>query len=99
MGAFEYIAEKLFFISTSHVFRSNTLASSWEALQQAIQKMITVNSTRSNLVQKHREELDTLKWQEDAPIEQGFVQAFACEMNPSIMKKEPGVSTPLSANI
>ena len=99
MGAFEYIAEKLYFISTSHVFGSNTTASSWEALWHAIQKMITVFSMRNNLVQKHRELLDTLKWQEDAPIEQGFVQAFACEMNPSIMKKEPGVSTPLLANI
>jgi hypothetical protein len=28
-----------------------------------------------------------------------FVQAFACEMNPSVMKEEPGVCTPLSANI
>ncbi len=32
-------------------------------------KMITVFSTRSNLVQKHSELLDTLKWQEDAPVE------------------------------
>jgi hypothetical protein len=32
MGAFGYIPEKLYFILTSHVFRSNTSASSWEAL-------------------------------------------------------------------
>ncbi len=61
--------------------------------------MITVFSTISNLVQKHRELLDTWKWQEDAPIEHGLVQAFACEMNPGVMKEEPGVCTPLSANI
>ncbi len=32
-GAFKKLAEKLYFISISHVFRSNTSASSWEALQ------------------------------------------------------------------
>jgi hypothetical protein len=98
-GAFGYIAEKLYFISTSHVFELNTLASSWEALQQVIQKMIAVFSTGSNLVQKHRELLDTLKWQEDTPVKHGLVQALACEMNPDIMKEELGVCTLLSANI
>jgi hypothetical protein len=93
------IAEKLYFISTSHVFGSNTLASSWEALRQVIQKMITVFSMTSNLVQKHRELQDTLKWQEDAPVEHGLVKAFACEINPGVMKEKPGVCTPLSANI
>ncbi len=77
LGAFGYIAEKLYFISTSHVFGSNSLASSWEALQQAIQKMITVFLTRRYLVQKHRELLDTLKWQKDAPVKHGLVKAFA----------------------
>ena len=77
-GTIGYIAEKLYFISTSHVFGSNTLTSSWEALRQAIQKIITVFSTRSDLVQKHGELLDTLKWQEDAPVKHGLVQAFAC---------------------
>jgi hypothetical protein len=99
MGAFGYIAEKLYFILSSHVFGSNTLASSWEALQGAIQKMKTVFSTRSNLVQKDRELLDTLMWQQDVPVEHGLSQAFACEMNPGVMKKEPGACTPLSANI
>jgi hypothetical protein len=32
---------------------------------------------RSNLVQKHSELLDTLKWQEDAPVEHGLVQALS----------------------
>jgi hypothetical protein len=31
-GTFGYIAEKLYFISISHVFGLNTLATSWEAL-------------------------------------------------------------------
>jgi hypothetical protein len=77
----------------------NTSASSWKALRQAIQKMIAVFTTKSNLVQKHREPLDTLKWQEDTPVKHGLAQAFACEMNPGVMKEEPGVYTPLLANI
>ena len=32
-GAFGFIAKGLYFISTSHVFGSNTSASSWEAFQ------------------------------------------------------------------
>ncbi len=77
-GAFGYVAEGLYFVSTSHVFGSNTLASSWEALWQAIQKMITVLSTNGDLVNKHRELLDFLKWQE-APAEIELVQAFSCK--------------------
>jgi hypothetical protein len=96
-GTFGYTAEGLYFASTSHVFGSNTLASLWEALWWAIQKMITVLSMNRDLVNKHRELLDLLKWQE-TPAEVELVQAFSCKINPSI-KEEPGIITPLSANI
>ena len=96
-GAFGYVAEGLYFISTSHVFGSNTSASSWEALRRAIQKMIAVLSTNGDLVNKHRELLDLLKWQE-TPLCTKLVQAFSCDINPGI-KEEPGTITPLSANI
>jgi hypothetical protein len=96
-GTFGYIAKELYFVSTSHVFGSNTLVSSWEALWQAIQKMITVLSMRGDLVYKHRELLDLLKWQE-APSKVKLVQAFSCDINPGI-NEEPGIITPLSANI
>ncbi len=59
--------------------------------------MITVLSTRGDLVNKQRELLDLLKWQE-APFGIKLVQAFACDINPGI-KEEPGIITPLSANI
>jgi hypothetical protein len=95
--AFGYVAEGLYFISTSHIFGSNTLASLWEARWWTIQKMITVLSTRGDLVNKQRELLDLLKWQE-APFGIKLVQAFACDINPGI-KEEPGIITPLSANI
>ncbi len=96
-GAFGYVAKGLYFISTSHVFGSNTLASSWEALWRAIQKTITVLSTNEDLVNKHRELLDLLKWQE-APTKIKLIHTFSCDINPGI-KEEPGIITPLSANI
>ncbi len=95
-GAFGYVAEGLYFISTSHVFGSNTLASLWEALWRAIQKMIMVLSTNKDVINKHRELLDLLIWQE-APTEIKLVQAFSCDINPGI-KEEPGIITPLSTN-
>ncbi len=97
MGAFGYVAKGLYFISTSHICGSNTSASLWEALWRAIQKMITVQSTNKDLVNNHRELLDLLKWQE-APTKIELIQAFSCDINPGI-KEEPGIITPLSANI
>jgi hypothetical protein len=96
-GTFGYVAKGLYFVSMSHVFGSNALASLWEALWRAIQKMITVLSTNGDLVNKHRELLDLLKWQE-APAKVKLVQAFSCKINPGI-KEEPGIITLLSANI
>jgi hypothetical protein len=48
-GAFGYVAKELYFVSTSHVFGSNTSASLSEALWRAIQKMIMVLFTRGDL--------------------------------------------------
>jgi hypothetical protein len=62
-GAFGFMAEGYFFLSTSHVFDSNTSASSWEPLRQAIQSMIPIYSQRDDLIAKHKTLLDTLKWE------------------------------------
>jgi hypothetical protein len=43
-GAFNFLAEAFYFVSTSHMLGSNTLASSWEAFRQAIQQLITILS-------------------------------------------------------
>ena len=59
--------------------------------------MITVLSTNKDLVNKHRELLDLLKWQE-APTKIKLIHTFSCDINPGI-KEEPGIITPLSANI
>jgi hypothetical protein len=62
-GAFGFIAENLYFISTSHVFSSNTLAtSSCEAFRRAIHNLIPVLSQNHDLIQKHNELLNMVKW-------------------------------------
>jgi hypothetical protein len=50
-GAFRFMAENL---PTSHVFGSNTSASSWEPFQRAIQYIIPIYAQRNNLVEKHK---------------------------------------------
>jgi hypothetical protein len=62
-GAFGFMAEGYYFLSTSHVFGSNTSAGSWERLRQAIQSMIPIYSQQDDLVAKHKTLLDTLKWE------------------------------------
>ncbi len=52
-GAFGFIAELKYFVSTNHVFGSNTSASSWEAFRRAIQNMITVLAQQDDLTKKH----------------------------------------------
>jgi hypothetical protein len=61
MGAFGFMAEGYYFLFTSHIFGSNTSASSWEPLRQAIQSMIPIYSQQDDLVAKHKTLLDTLK--------------------------------------
>ncbi len=68
-GAFAFLAEGLYFLSTGHVFGSNTSASSWEALRRAIQNMIPVYSQRMDLVEKHKDLINLLKWDENPSIE------------------------------
>jgi hypothetical protein len=48
IGSLGFTAEKLFFLSTSHVFGSNTSVSSWEPLRRAIQNMIPIYSKWDN---------------------------------------------------
>ena len=42
IGALGYVAKEKYFVSTSHMFGSNTSASSWEAFRRAIQNLFPV---------------------------------------------------------
>ena len=99
-GAFGFLAESFYFISSSHVFGSNTSASSWEAFRRAIQNLITVLSQRDDLTIKHKDLLDALRWVEEytehtRPV---LVRAFPCDINPGVISPD-GKLTPMTANI
>jgi hypothetical protein len=97
-GAFGFLADGLYFLSTGHVFGSNTSASSWEAFRRSIQSMIIVYSKRRDLVEKHKDLLDLLKWDEKHTHQLELVQAFGCKINQGV-KNELGKIKPLTANI
>jgi hypothetical protein len=94
MGAFGFMAEGYYFLSTSHVFGSNTSASSWEPLWQAIQSMIPIYLQRDDLVAKHKTLLNILKWELPASDNVQPVRAFKCKLNKGILNDDP-----LTANI
>jgi hypothetical protein len=96
IGAFGFLAEGLYFLSTGHIFGSKTSASSWEALRRAIQNMIPVYSQQTDLVEKHKDLIDLLKWDENPSLK--LVQAFKCDLNQGVLKKH-GDIYPLTANI
>jgi hypothetical protein len=93
-GAFGFMAEGYYFLSTSHVFGSNTSESSWEPLWQAIQSMIPIYLQLDNLVAKHKTLLNTLKWEVPASDNVRPVRAFKCKLNKGILDDDP-----LTANI
>ncbi len=97
-GAFGFVAEKIYFASTSHVFGSNTSASLWEPLQQAIKSMITVYARRDDLVDKHRDLLDELMWSDDLSPKPDLMKAIPCDINKGVIDAK-GILLPMTANI
>ena len=78
------MAEKLYFLATSMVFGSNASASSWEPFPRAIKALIIEYSTRLDLIPKHKDLLDMLKWEDKDTHMGDFVRAVACPLNPGI---------------
>jgi hypothetical protein len=85
---------------SSHVFGSNTSASSWEAFWQVIQNLITILSQQNNLTEKHKDLLDALRWVKEysAHTHTGLVQAFPCEINSGVIDNDSNM-IPMTANI
>jgi hypothetical protein len=84
-GAIGFLAEAFYFVSTSHVFGSNTSASFWEAFQRAIQRLITILSQRDNLIEKHKDLLNVLRWVKENCTCPELIQAFPCEINSGVL--------------
>ncbi len=96
-GAFGFVADELFFLATSHVFGSNTSASSWELLQRSIEFLIPVCMDDSSLIEKHAELLSMIKWDE-CNINAPKTQVHACKINQGVLD-EDGNLLPPAGNI
>ena len=68
----------------SMVFGSNASASSWVLFRRAIEALIIEYSTRLDLISKHKDLLDMLKWEDEDTHMGNFVRAVACPLNPGI---------------
>ena len=97
-GAFGFVAEGKYFVSTSHVFGSNTSATGWEALRRGIQNTIPALSQRNDLVHVHEELISELQWAEENSSCTDLVQAFPCAINQGV-NDEAGNLLPMQANI
>jgi hypothetical protein len=75
-GALGFMVEHLYFLSTSHVFGSITSASSLESFCRAIQSMIPICAERNDLVKKHKDLLNLMKWDNTYPNRASIVKAI-----------------------
>ena len=83
-GAFGFMAQNRYFLSTIHVFGSNTSDSSWEPLRCAIKNLIPIYFARNNLVEKHKAYIDMLKWQDENGMPDP-VPAKRCNINRGVL--------------
>jgi hypothetical protein len=81
------------------VFGSNTLARSWETFRQAIHQLITSLSQRDDLIKKHKDLLNILRWVEEDCSCPELVRAFAHEINHSKVLDLNDNIIPIIANI
>ncbi len=78
---FGFMADEHYFLVTSHVFGSNTSASSWEPLWRSIEALIPIYIKYSELVEKHKELLFMLKCDDCSSYAPEITHACACEIN------------------
>ena len=78
------MAQGLYFISTSHIFGSNTSASSWEPLRRAIRNLIPIFFVRDDLIIKHKKYINMLKWQDETSLPDP-VPAKSCNINCGVL--------------
>jgi hypothetical protein len=71
------MAEKMYFLAMSIVFRSTTSVSNWETFQRAIEALII-------LISKHKHLLEMLKWEDEDIYIGELVQAVECPLNPGV---------------
>ena len=95
-GAFGFMIEQLFFLTTSMVFGSNTSASSWEPFRRSIEALIPIFFDRSDLVEKHKNLLNRLTWKAESMSPK--TKAFRCPINTGMLNDD-GTLKPVKAPI
>jgi len=86
-GAFGFLAgEDIYCLANAMVFGHLSSANSWEPFRRAIQALSLVFANSQELVEKHRDLLDTIEWV-DVP-RASYVQAHACALNPGVLNQQ-----------
>lgn len=94
-GAFGFLAnDSLYCLANAMVFGHVTSASSWEPFRRAIQALSKVYANREDLVEKHKDLLNMLKW-DDNPQEL-YVPAAPCALNPGVINADGNERPPQS---
>ncbi len=83
-GAFGFIADELYNLTTTMVFGLTLSVSSWEAFRQAIKALTKVFANRLDLVIRHKKFIDMLKWGEIDPSTK-LTPAFSGTINRGIL--------------
>ena len=84
-GAFGFSYGPYYFAANSHVFGHKTSASTWEPPRRAIEALSEHNYSRPELIEKHKDLLDAVKWAEPPPAGCTFTQAKACANNQGVL--------------
>ena len=95
-GAFGFMIDHLFFLATSMVFGSNTSASSWEPFRRSIEALIPIYFNRPELVDKHKDLLNQLKWSAESTAPK--TKAIRCPINTGMLNDD-GNLKPVKAPI
>jgi hypothetical protein len=97
MRAFGFLVDNLYFLLTSHIFGSNTFASWWELFWRAIWKSIPVYFSRDDLVGRHKDLLDALKW-DDKPLAIDLAKDAKCKLDQGVVNDDM-ILAPSSAEV
>jgi hypothetical protein len=96
-GALGFMALHLFFLSISHVFGSNTSASSWELLRTAVQNLIRVFSQWDESIKKHKKSSHVEMGQNLSGLWTSQ-KVFWCNINKGVLDEKENIK-PLEAFI
>jgi len=88
VGAFGFIIGAYFFAANAMVFGSVVSASSWEPFRRAISGLAESFFGSEELVDKHREYLDMIRWDDEPDENVRFAPAKECSKNKGIRNED-----------